>query len=273
MTSEEAAIRKDKLKSGVRFFYDLQKLRIQSGNRTSAGVDTNPLDELDKKFLEKTSDGLEVLEKDALKEVLRLLKPIPIYAWLKAQKGVGPTMAGVLVSEIDITKCNTASQLWAWCGLAVRDGKADRRVRGEKAKFDPWLKSKVVKVLADCLLRANSKPWRDFYDNYKTRKQNQLVDVCTLCEGKGTVKQEVKPKPGQTKKDVKGNGKVLKCANCNATGGPAPWGRSDAHRHQAALRYMVKIFLLELWKQWRALEGLEVRPSYAEEYLHRSHHD
>lgn len=38
---------------------------------------------------------------------------------LKQVKGVGPLMAGVILSEIDITKCNSPSALHSYCGLGV----------------------------------------------------------------------------------------------------------------------------------------------------------
>ena len=49
------------------------------------------------------------------------------------------------------------------------------------------------------------------------------------------------------------------------------WGKSDGHRKNAAIRYMVKMFLLDLYKEWRTLEGLPVREPYAEEYLGKRH--
>jgi hypothetical protein len=45
------------------------------------------------------------------------------------------------------------------------------------------------------------------------------------------------------------------------------WGQSDAHRHQDAMRYMIKMLLLDIYKEWRAFEGLPVRPPYSEERL------
>ena len=65
--------------------------------------------------------------------------------------------------------------------------------------------------------------------------------------------------------------KKIKCPNCSGTGGPAPWGASKAHRHTAATRYMVKMLLLDLWKAWREIEELPIRPPYAEEYLDKRH--
>jgi hypothetical protein len=49
------------------------------------------------------------------------------------------------------------------------------------------------------------------------------------------------------------------------------WGKSDGHRHQAAMRFMIKMLLLDIWKKWRASEGLPVRPSYHEEKLGHVH--
>lgn len=253
--------KREQLRMAVRFFYDLQKLRVQTGNRTTE--DTEPtLADVNLVFLAKMEDDLNGLEKMALKEVTRLIKDEEVFKQFFAvrpeQKGCGPTMAGLIMAEFNIENCHTVSQMWAWAGLAVRDGQADRRMKGQKAKFDPWLKSKMVKVLGECLIKANS-PWRSFYDNYKHRKVNTLIDQCMGCHGQGRVTLE--------------EGGKVRCTNCSGTGGPAPWGASDGHRHNAAKRYMVKMFLAKLYNVWRAAEGLPIRPTYAEEYLNRPHHE
>lgn len=251
-----------RLRRATRFFYDLQKMRIQSGNRSA--TDTVELDDSDQAFTDKMSDGLKELEKQNLKEIKRLLKGDPIYeGWLLHQKGCGPTLSAVILSSFDITRADTPSKFWAFAGLAVdsKTGRAQRRVKGEKAKFDPWLKSKMVGVLADCLIKANS-PWRKLYDDYKLRKENQLVD-CMLCKGTGRVKDN--------REESKTKGKEIVCYNCDGTL-KAPWGTGKAHRHAAARRYMVKMFLAELWVFWRDAEGLPGRAPYGEEYLGRAPH-
>ena len=45
----------------------------------------------------------------------------------------------------------------------------------------------------------------------------------------------------------------------------------DGHRHNAAIRYMIKQFAMDLYVEWRTIEGLEVRPSYSEEFLGKVH--
>jgi hypothetical protein len=52
----------------------------------------------------------------------------------------------------------------------------------------------------------------------------------------------------------------------------ADW--TDGHKHAAAMRKMVKLFLSHLWEEWRKAEGLPVRPPYALEYMeHTTYHD
>lgn len=251
------------------------------------------LDEQDREYLQRQQHVLMLLEGDTLKRISELLKDIPIAAWISQQKGIGPTMAGVLVSEIDITKCDTPSALWAYAGLHtdLETGAAVRRRRGQVANWNSFLKTKTVKVMAECMIKANS-DWRVHYDSYKMRKTNQLVDVCMSCQGAGKLKavddefsntplgkqyatlEEAERALGKEEVERQMQAAPPKgCSNCKGTGGPAPWGRSQAHRDQAAKRYMVKMFLLELWKKWRELEGLPVVPSYAEAALGRVHGD
>jgi hypothetical protein len=262
-----------KIRHAAGNLYDLQKLRIQSGNRSSSM--TAELDEKDKEFLASVSAGLDHVERVAEKELKRHLRGYPIYEqWLTKQPGIGTKISGVIVAAVNIERCETVSQLWAYCGLSVVEGHSQRRVKGQKANYNPWLKSKLIKVMGDNLIRyskldedgtyvrsTTKKPierteaWRHFYDDYKHRKQSMRVPVCMACDGKGKVE------------------KKKKCANCEGTGGPAPWGKSDGHRHNAARRYMVKQFMQELWMKWREIEGLEITVPYAEAYLDMKHGD
>ena len=43
--------------------------------------------------------------------------------------------------------------------------------------------------------------------------------------------------------------------------------KTKGHIHAMAIRKMIKAFLSDLWTVWRRLEGLPIRPSYAEEKL------
>lgn len=50
-------------------------------------------------------------------------------------------------------------------------------------------------------------------------------------------------------------------------GDKSPEAWTKAHRHQAAIRYMVKIFLEDLYNAWRPMEGLIAHPPYREAKL------
>lgn len=247
--------KREQLRKTVRFGYDCQKLRIQSSNRNSG--ETAALEKKHALYLDFTGDALKEIERKTFNEVKRQLKQFPIYTeWLVHQRGCGPMMSGVLLSEINIHNTPTISALWSYAGLRVdpATNRAVRRKRGEKANWNPFLKAKALKVLGESFIKTRS-PWREqFYDPYKHRKQNTLVPVCMACEGLGVAYE----KP---------------CTNCNGTGKNAPWGRSDAHRHAAAIRHMVKKFLQEFWVQWRTLEGLEVTAPYSAAVLGRRHGD
>lgn len=256
---------KVKLRRAVRYLYDLQKLRISTGNRdTTRTVELEPEDLA---FLTRSAEGLKALEHEMEKEVKAILKTVPVYkSFLKGVKGVGPRMAGVLLAEFDISKSTTVSKMWAYSGLHTVEGKAPKRRRGETCGFNPWLRAKLLKVLGESFIKSNS-PYRKYYDDYKHRKESMRVATCTACQGKGKLKQKVETEEGK----ANGKSKIVICANCEGTGGPAPWGNSKMHRHMASIRYMVKMFLADLWEAWRVEEGLPVRVPYKEEYLSEHH--
>ncbi len=130
---------------------------------------------------------LKTVEARIFRDLERALEGFPIYeAFLKGVKGCGPAMSGVIISEVDIHAARYVSSLWAYAGLDVasdgrgRSRKAEHLVQrayvnkdGEQAErrgitFNPFLKTKLMGVLAGSFLKCNS-PYRDAYDNYKHR--------------------------------------------------------------------------------------------------------
>lgn len=171
------------------------------------------------------------------------LEEMPIYTeFLSKVRGIGPAMAGVIVSEIDIKKAQYVSSIWRYAGLDVGPdgrGRSKRKehlvkikytnAAGEEAErdgitYNPWLKTKLVGVLGTSFLRLKS-PYAEYYRNYKTRAENM--------------------------KDSRYASKL--------------------HIHRAAIRYMVKRFLADLYVQWRTLEKLPVTQEYHEAKLGHKH--
>jgi len=280
---------RQEVKSLVRGCYDVQKLRIQTGNRIVANVraklgmnegedeeaakreGNKLLDELRRDyrritdgmkrvpnssfkfdgviadlaqfFLLEQYDSLLTVEETHFKRIGRVLEGYPIYTeFLEKVKGIGPAMAGVIVSEIDISRAAYASSLWKYAGLDVagdgagRSRKKQHLVRvqytdkdGEESErdsitFNPFLKTKLVGVLGPSFLRSHSPYAEEFY-NYRTRIENH----------------------------------------------PAHKDKTPGHRKNMAVRYMVKRFLVDLYAAWRAIEGLPVAPEYSEGKLGMVH--
>ena len=281
------------LKTIVRGAYDIQKNRIQNGNRVvgnfkaklgqapskkedtidkegqkilldlrrshkllTEGVTTFPRqanfkgDEVISDYTELCLVDnyleLEQQEKNHFKRLAHILKDYPIYTgFLQGVKGVGPAMAGVIISEIDITKAEYPSSLHKYAGLDVASDGQGRSRRAEhledseyKAKdgtiktkkgitFNPFLKTKLVGVLGASFLKQSPDKckYRQVYDDYKHRLEHM----------------------------------------------DAHKEKSKGHRHNMAIRYMIKMFLIDLYNEWRKLEGLPVAPTYTEAKLGKVH--
>lgn len=277
------------LRSLVRGTYDLQRLRIMMGNRIVAQFKAklgqrpglSEEDELDeesvsvladlRKDFDKLMDGvkqvklatfkasplistftefvilqqyleMEEMEKRHFLQMGKVLKEIPFYVqWLSEVQGVGPAMAGVILSEVDIRRAKYPSSLWQYAGLGVEaDGAGTSRRKehmhriayrnkdGEMAerngiRFNPFLKTKLMGVLANSFVKQSAEkcPYRKVYDNYKHRLESH----------------------------------------------PKWAAESKGHRHEAAKRYAVKMFLIDLYKAWRAHDGYPVAPPYSEAKL------
>jgi hypothetical protein len=266
--------RRQRLRHSVRYFYDMQKLRIQCGNRAGPqGADAiAELDEYAKEFMDHQSIGLKSLEKEALKEVKRLLKGLPIYeTWLKNQKGCGPTLSGVIATEVAMLLPRTPEDVEAleedpeW----ALESKTDQEMLFRKALPATRTRRIFVRdnVLVEDVCPTISALWsysglavdpatgkakrrkRGVQCNWNTFLQTKLVGVLGPCLLKAN-------SPWREHYDNKKHQRES-----------ANWGTSKLHRHNDAVRYMIKMFLAGLWNHWRDLEGLPKPAPYAEAKL------
>lgn len=278
----------------VRGAYDIQKLRIMSGNRIvaqfkarmgqSPGESEDVLPDEATKILAnlreayqriadaggtltkiaKTGTGDAIIadltefalvqqysrlletEESHFAALKKIVEQQPIWTeFLLGVKGCGPAMAGVLISEVDIAKARYPSSLWKYAGLDVGPDGAGRSRRAEhlveveytnrdgelatrkSITFNPFLKTKLMGVLAPSFLKCNS-PYREHYDNMKHRL---------------TSAQPADAKDGLRKIVI----------------------------HNRAARYMIKMFLIDYYKADRGLAGLPIAPSYHEAKLGHIH--
>jgi hypothetical protein len=184
-------------------------------------------------------------------------------AFLINVKGCGPLMAAVIISEIDIYKAEMVSQIWSYAGISPGNSfgrkwnkdkteilksetlvPQDRLSPGFLSPYNQWLRTKLLGVLAAGMVKSQSSYTKYYYSLHtpKTRKEE-------LGEGRLDIETNIYAKTGKMWKD-----------------------ESDGHRNNAAKRYMIKMFIKDLYVAWRTLEELPVRMPYQEEYLGHVHH-
>lgn len=225
------------MKINLRAYYDYQRERIGLDNRLgftkSGDVKVGSLEhnaELTV-YLEKRRSEVFAEEQILEKAIAKQITKHPVWIkFLSEVKGVGETLAAVMLTEFNIEIATTVSKMWAFAGLCPG---RDRKKKGEKCCFNQFLRAKLCGVLGSSFLKCNS-PYRQFYDNMRQRLEAEQWGM----ESKNPGNKD-NPRAG--------------------------------HQHKAAIRYMVKMFLKDLYVAWRTIEGLEVRPPYQEEYLNKKH--
>lgn len=237
------------LKRLVDVYYDIQDVRIRTANRTRM---------LPQEAVGVYPERLKALEKDLKKQVTQQLKNEEICeTWLKHVKGIGPCLAGGLLSNINVrfkfvekldfatelqqkyamktTNKETKkkgyliptirgiqafpkiSNLWSWCGLSVKDGKAPKRQKGQIISWSPKMRVLCWKLGKSFVISG------DFYQTLYKQIKTEYLD---------SHKHLLKEKGGK--------------------------GHIDA----MARRKTVKIFLQHLWVKWREMEGLPITDPY-----------
>jgi len=119
-------------------------------------------------------DYTEQQRKECQKELLKLVKPLPIMAWAGAVKGLGlPSVAAIIGEAGDLGNYSNPGKLWKRMGLAVIDGKSQgKRTNAEEALrhgYSPVRRSEMH-VIGDCLVRAGG-PYADLY---RARKATEM---------------------------------------------------------------------------------------------------
>ena len=120
--------------------------------------------------------------------------------------------------------------------------------------FNPWLKTKLMGVLAASFLKTS---------RYYTAEQQVAMDKMTKAQRK-KIKPEGPYKSPYTQ--------MYHDYKHRLESNPAHDEKSKGHRNNMALRYMIKMFLTDLHREWRALEGLPASEPYSLAKLHMSHH-
>lgn len=240
---------------------------------------------------------LEQHEEENFARLGQILNDYPVWKrFLEGVKGCGPAMSGVIISEIDIAKARYVSSLWKYAGLDVAEDGRGRSRRTEHLQeveytskdgdtkkrngitFNPFLKTKLVGVLGSCFIKDIE--WTDVNDE---TFNNAPEDRRRINKNKKTKKEtkQIVSKEGKYRiiyRDYKHRlenhsvygiaNEAARIAEFKANGKKyAP----KAHRHNMAMRYMMKMFLQDLYVAWREIEGLPVAAPYQEAKLGHAH--
>jgi hypothetical protein len=187
-------------------------------------------------------DNYLTLERNESAQFRRLesvLDEFPIYTeFLKGVRGCGPAMSGIVIGEIDIAKAKYPSSLWAYAGIDVVTNGDESRGRSRRKEH--------LREVA--YIDKDGKPATRLGITFNPFLKTKLVGVLGPCLIKANSdpyraiydgykhRLESHPKWSQTTK---------------------------AHRHNAAIRYMIKRFLCDLYAAWRHCEGLPISDEYA----------
>lgn len=251
----------------VRLREDFQAMRKRMDNRigrkadgSQQNIEERPFRPEDLENFASIADAARGQEEAIQKMLKKVLKRFPIYTeFLVNVKGVGEIASGWIIGEYDIHKATTVSKMWQFTGLnsGMVPGKkrvenaddsfsyvatgelvrGDRLTPGHVAPFNKRLRTAMVGVLADGFIKAQSSYALEYYYPYKARLEQESREIQGASKDAGKAWSEV----------------------------------SKGHRDRAAKRYMIKMFLKDLYVAWRTLEGLPVREPYQEEYLGHKH--
>ena len=162
------------------------------------------------------------LREDAEKDMVKLAKQLPVWPFVESVKGVGPLGLAVIAAEAvsdgadDLGCWRNRANLQKHLGLGVvRDGTRQRRLTDKEAAiehgYNPHRRAEIYSFLDDAMLRAQ---WRDGAPTqiYGEYYRSKKAEYLTRFAGQ--------------------------------KGG-------DGHADKAARRYMAKMFIRDLYNEWR----------------------
>ena len=223
---------------------DLENIRISLGNRlwslTHEEQDSDgilrafglPDDDPAVLAVKELLEGAQGLEKAAIKAMEKRMKDHVLYPWVESNKGIGKKTAARLLSALGdpyikemyvedgwgeyrrLLKPRTLSELWAYSGYSVVDGKAPSRLKGQKVNWNPEVRTRVW-LIAETSVKCNG-TYKSVYDAAKAQEMTHVKD----------------------------------CSRCKAQAGEP---LSKGHAHARALRRVSKEILRDLWllsKEW-----------------------
>lgn len=187
--------------------------------------------------------NLHQQEERMFKVIGKLISDHPLFEYIKTIHGCDEATTAILLSEIEISKSKYISSLYLLSGL---DCGPDNKARNRSAAH-----------LID----------RTYIDKDGKEKTKKSITYNPFLHDKilGTIGPNLiraKSMPYyKTYDDYKHRLEMR----------PDWKDKTKMHRHRAAIRYMMRTFMANLYRAWRPMEGLDVFESYEFEKLHLDH--
>lgn len=182
-------------------------------------------------------------------------------------KGCGVLMAAVCLGYLDVHKARHVSSFWKYAGLdtvavvkddgqVIREGRArkhasiteveytdkDGNVQTKKGLgYNPIVKTKLVGVLADCMIKAGLRSEKGADGKAKVDEDGNKIRYALPDAKYVEIYLDYLSRLNQR---------------------PDTKELTDMHKHRMAVRYMIKQFLRDLWVLWRTAEGYEISEPY-----------
>lgn len=261
----EVRTRMSLIRTLVEMYYDFQKQRIMTNNRISMNCERNGITdaELGMFGVKSIQADAEKFEKDLKKLITQSIKDVPIYRdYLKKITGIGEILAAGLVAYIDdVSKFDNISKLWQYAGYGMnRYCETCKAPTFEVRKYEKKT-AKKMKPMEKCnecgehtvpIIQQRRvgymSNWNDNLKKITWLATQSFLKQSADSAGYRGIYDNVKPKEREKhpEKQV-----VNKKTFYN-----------DGHIHNRSLRKVGKVFLANLWLQWREMEGLPVSEPY-----------
>jgi hypothetical protein len=161
---------------------------------------------------------------DVERDMKRLARSLPVWAWAKNVKGLGELGLAVIVAEAnDLSAYPNVRHLWKRLGLAPYEGRAMSRWHGNELSADEWTEA-----------------------GYSGKRRAEIF----ACVGEPLFRaQTVAAGPYRLAYDTRR-------AHCEAV--HADWPK--CHFHADASRIMTKALIKDLWQQWHHVADIALPP-------------
>lgn len=182
---------------------DLEEVRIRMENRlrsltmltseedgTLHGFGMDADEPMVQEYVKYVANMQEV-EKQSIKVIQKALKNSPLGAFVASQKGLGEKTVARLLGSIGDPYWHTVEdrprrvgELWAYCGMDVRGGKAPRRTKGTQSNWNSEARKRVW-LIAKSVEKQSSGKYRTIYDTSKLQySMNPHTQDCAQCKAK-----------------------------------------------------------------------------------------